>query len=149
MLSDAAVREKIGKEFVAFAVNITDDGFPANAPALELYRRGYEARGWHKLGFTVTAICDPMGAFPIGWSGNGSKDRFFEAAAYHPDLYLKFLDRSLKCRKLQIAILESGLPTDDKDRMLKSLLSMSFQADPGQVDRFLKGFGKDVRLSAR
>lgn len=147
MLADADVRARIALDFVAVQVAITDDGFPGYAPALSLFRWGYESQWWAKFGYTMTVICDPDGSYPLGWSGDGRRQVFWESAAYQPDRFLSFLERSLECRGMQRSILESGLSGKDKDRLLKALLATAFDVPDAHVEWFLDRDGREIRLS--
>src|ERR1051325_3363893 len=94
VLSDDRVIARLNDGYVSVLVNITDDGWPENVPALAPWRWGYDAWPFSKLGFANALVCDSAARIPLAWAGSGMKSEFMEAANYHPDLFLQFLDRA-------------------------------------------------------
>src|SRR5687768_6556704 len=95
-LSDPLVIKKINDKFIPLEINITDDGFPAEIPALKMWEKAYHARLSHKVGFATTVIVEPKGKYPLATSGSGYLGEYDKAANYHADKYQKFLDESLE-----------------------------------------------------
>ena len=95
-LSDAAVMKKINAKFIPLEINITDEGFPTEIPALKLWEKAYRSKLSHKVGFATTVIVEPKGRYPLGTSGSGYLGEYDTAINYHADRYQKFLDESLE-----------------------------------------------------
>ena len=95
-LSDEAVIELINDRFVPLEINLTDDGFPTELPALQLWEKAYKSKASFKVGFATTVIVEPKGKYPLGTSGSGYLGEYDTAINYHTDRYRRFLDESLE-----------------------------------------------------
>jgi hypothetical protein len=104
-LSNPDVIKKVNAEFIPVEINLTDEGFPASIPALQLWQKAFEEKPSHKMGFATTVIVEPKGKYPLGTSGSGYLGEYATAINYHTDKYLKFLaeflDRARRARELE------------------------------------------------
>lgn len=138
MLSVDAVIARLNADFVPVTVNITDDGWPAGVPALAPWVWGYDAWPFSKLGFVNALVCDAAGKLPYAWAGSGMKSEFRESANYHPDLFLRFLDRSEANRQVIDAIHASSLALEVKRKLVIALMATEFDMPESRVESFVR-----------
>jgi hypothetical protein len=117
-LSNADVIKKINEKFIPLEINITDEGFPAEIPALKLWEKAYKSKASFKVGFATTVIVEPKGRYPLGTSGSGYLGEYDKAINYHADKYLKFLDESLE-RASRARELETSTTLTPQERASK------------------------------
>lgn len=145
VLSDDAVIARLNENYVSVLVNITDDGWPENVPALAPFRWGYDVWPFSKLGFVNALVCDSAGKIPLAWAGSGMKSEFMESANYHPALFLEFLDRADEHGEYVKGVRGSTLPKSARRKLLLQMLAGEFRTDEAQVDRFIrKNMGEDA-----
>ncbi|BBM86366.1 hypothetical protein [Candidatus Uabimicrobium amorphum] len=106
VLSDDQVIQFINNNFVALSVNITTNGFPPEIRGLEKYRKAYKSLEFILENyFFGHVVVGSDGKFMFGHSGSGIKDLYEISPCYHPDKYLRFLQRSLvlfnRCQKIR------------------------------------------------
>lgn len=89
---------------MAVEINLTDQGFPKDAPALSLWERAYGTKDAFKSAFATSLVMGPNGKWPFGSSGSGYLADFGNAINYHPDMFAKYLDESLARWKRAVAI---------------------------------------------
>lgn len=145
MLSEPAVIARLNASFVPVTVNITDDGWPDDAPALAPWTWGYDAWPFSKLGFVNALVCDPAGRLPFAWAGSGMKAEFETSANYHPGIFLKFLDRAESNEELVAGIHRSALPLESRRRLVIAMLASEFGTTEARVEWFIrKRMSEDV-----
>ncbi|KAF0241846.1 MAG: hypothetical protein FD180_4237 [Planctomycetota bacterium] len=138
MLSDDAVIARLNAEYVPVTVNITDAGWPDDSPALAPWTWGYDAWPFSKLGFVNALVCDPSGRLPYAWAGSGMKAEFETSANYHPDIFLKFLDRADAHRALVNGIHESAIPVEERRKLIRAMLASEFGTSEDRVEWFIR-----------
>ncbi|MEK7467770.1 MAG: hypothetical protein AAB074_10190 [Planctomycetota bacterium] len=138
MLSDEAVIARLNTDYVPVTINLTDAGWPENAPALAPWQWGYDAWPFSKLGFVNALLCDPSGRLPYAWAGSGMKKEFEDSANYHPALFLKFLDRADANRELVAGIHRSSLPVKERHRLIIAILASEFGTTEDKVEWFIR-----------
>mgnify|MGYP001581611203 CR=1 FL=1 len=108
--SDGKVIEKLAAEFVAVKLNVTDDGWPEDVPALTAWQEAF-TRDWrHKYGFATSVVIGPDGQWVYGTSGSGYKWEWETAINYHPDKYLSYLDECLdRFRRIEAILADASL----------------------------------------
>jgi hypothetical protein len=106
------VIEKIGKDFVAVEVNLSDRGFPREIPALKPWEAAYEKSWRHKFGFATTVLVNPEGTGALGTSGCGHTWEIDTSINYDPAKYLALLGGCLDRLKRVRAILEDKTLSD-------------------------------------
>lgn len=119
--SDAKVIEKLGADFIAVKLNVTDDGWPEGVPALAAWKEAY-TRDWrHKYGFATSAVIGPDGQWVYGTSGSGYKWEWETAINYHPEKYVAYLDECLdRYRRAQAILADDTLSElERKAKLLK------------------------------
>jgi hypothetical protein len=118
VLSDDKVMAEIAKNFVAFELNATDDGFPKNAPALSPWETAWKNNGFYKMAFATSTVIDPTGKFALGSSGAGYRHEAATATNYNADKYGAFLQESLK-RHERLQQIENDMTISAFTRELK------------------------------
>lgn len=114
--------EKIGRDFVAVEVNLSDRGFPREIPALKPWEAAYEKNWRHKFGFATSVAVTPDGNGALGTSGCGHTWELDTSINYDPAKYLALLDGCLDRFKRARAILEDKtLPDADRAAKGKAL----------------------------
>jgi hypothetical protein len=95
-LSDDRVINEINTNFIAVDSNISDQGWPANTPALAPWERWLGNHpGNSRNGFTTSVVMSPDGAMALGTSGSGYISEWHSSICYDPDKYLGFLNGAL------------------------------------------------------
>lgn len=123
-LSDEKVIETVGRDFVAVEINITESGFPQEAPALKLWEKAFAKDRRYRFGFATSVVIGPGGSMPFGTSGCGHSGEWEISANYHPDRYLKFLEESFgRYQKAKGVAEDRSLSADDRSAKLKNLTS--------------------------
>jgi hypothetical protein len=102
-LSDDRVIDKINRNFIAVDNNISDQGWPANAPGLNPWHRWLDSHpSYSQNGFTTSVVLSPDGRTSLGTSGSGHISEWHTSICYDPQKYFAFLDGSLnKYQSLQ------------------------------------------------
>ena len=118
VLSDKTVIDEIKKNFIAIELNITDDGFPKDVPALKPWENAYNANKLYTVAFATSTVIGPTGKWFFGDSGSGHSYQADTAPNYHPDLYLKFL-ATCKDRYERALAIESDKTISETARKLK------------------------------
>jgi hypothetical protein len=96
-LSDDRVINQVNKDFIAVDNNISDQGWPADTPALAPWQRWLSNHpGNATNGFTTSVVISPDGQTPLGTSGSGYISEWHTSICYNPDKYLGFLDGGLQ-----------------------------------------------------
>jgi hypothetical protein len=91
-LSDDRVIDEINKNFIAVDNNISDQGWPANTPALQPWMNWLSNHpGNAHNGFTTSVVITPNGKMALGTSGSGYIAEWHSSICYDPDKYLGFL----------------------------------------------------------
>jgi len=91
-LSDDRVIDEVNKNFIAVDNNISDQGWPADTPALEPWERWLSLHpGNAHNGFTTSVVMSPNGTMALGTSGSGYIGEWHTSICYDPDKYLGFL----------------------------------------------------------
>ena len=142
MLSDDRVIARLNAGYVPVLVNLTDDGWPGDAPALAPWKYGYDTWPFSNLGFANALVCDSAGRLPLAWAGSGFKGEFETAANYHPELFLEFLDRADVNLAYVNAVRSSDLGAETRHKLLVQRLASEFRTDESKVDR------KSTRLNS-
>lgn len=92
-LSDDRVINEINRNFIAVDNNISDQGWPANTPALTPWHRWLDMHpGNATNGFTTSVVMSPDGTVALGTSGSGHISEWHTSICYDPDKYLGFLN---------------------------------------------------------
>ncbi|MCE9583667.1 MAG: hypothetical protein K8T20_14380 [Planctomycetes bacterium] len=138
MLSDDGVIARLNADFVPVTVNITDDGWPADAPALAPWHWGYDAWPFSSLGFVNALVCDPAGRLPLAWAGSGMKSEFETSPNYHPAPFLRFLDRGIANSQYAAAVRASSFDRAQRHKLLVGMLAQEFGTDDGKVEWFIR-----------
>jgi hypothetical protein len=95
-LSDDRVINEINANFIAVDNNISDQGWPANTPALMPWQRWLGLHpGNSTNGFTTSVVMSPDGTMALGTSGSGHVSEWHTSICYDPDKYLGFLQGAL------------------------------------------------------
>ena len=135
-LSDADLIKKINDQFVPLEINITDDGFPDDLPALKLWEKAYKSNNGFKVAFATTVVIEPKGKYPLGTSGSGYLGDYDKAINYDADRYTKFLDQALgfakRARELETS---KALTADERaakhKKLTEDVLKQIQDANPG------------------
>jgi hypothetical protein len=96
-LSDDRVINEINSNFIAVDNNISDQGWPANTPALmpwENWLNNHQQNA--RSGFTTSVVISPDGGMALGTSGSGYVAEWHTSICYDPDKYLGFLQGAEK-----------------------------------------------------
>jgi hypothetical protein len=118
VLSDKTVIDEIKKNFIAIELNITDDGFPKDVPALKPWETAYNANKLYTVAFATSTVIGPTGKWFFGDSGSGHGHQAETAVNYHPDLFLKYLATCRERYQRALAI-ESDKALSEMQRKLK------------------------------
>jgi hypothetical protein len=96
-LSDDRVIKAVNANFIAVDNNVTDQGWPADTPALAPWQRWLENHPDNaQKGFTTSVVIAPDGVMSLGTSGSGYIYEWHTSVCYDPDKYLGFLNGSLQ-----------------------------------------------------
>lgn len=96
-LSDDNNIEEINRNFIAVDNNISDQGWPANTPALAPWHRWLDMHPDNsRNGFTTSVVVSPDGQFALGTSGSGHISEWHTSICYDPQKYYGFLQQSLE-----------------------------------------------------
>jgi hypothetical protein len=96
-LSDDRVINEVNKDFIAVDNNISDQGWPANTPALASWERWLGNHpGNAQNGFTTSVVISPDGTTPLGTSGSGYISEWHTSVCYDPTKYVGFLTGALQ-----------------------------------------------------
>ena len=95
VLSDKKVAEVLSKNFVLHELNVTEDGFPKDVPALKPWESAYKKQWLYKMAFATTAVISPDGKKFFGSSGSGFAEEAEVSPNYNPDLFIECLNSSL------------------------------------------------------
>jgi hypothetical protein len=92
-LSDDRVINEINNNFIAVDNNISDQGWPANTPALTPWENWLNTHPKNSQnGFTTSVVISPDGRMALGTSGSGYVSEWHTSICYDPDKYLGFLN---------------------------------------------------------
>lgn len=131
-LSDPHVIQKLNTDFIPLEINITDQGFPKEIPALALWEKAYNSKRSFQFGFATSVGVEPQGRFPLGTSGSGYLSEKDTSINYHPDKYLRFLTEVLdRDRRARSIAQDPGLTADiraARSNELKMEILRSLQA---------------------
>ena len=89
--SDPAVIKEISENFVPLYLNMTEQGFPDDVPALKPYKKPWKTFEALKWGFATSVVVDPTGKKILGQSGSGFSFEWKRAVNYNPRKYLSML----------------------------------------------------------
>ncbi len=91
-LSDDRVINEINRNFIAVDNNISDQGWPADTPALMPWQNWLSNHpGNARNGFTTSVVITPDGRTSLGTSGSGYISEWHSSICYDPTKYLGFL----------------------------------------------------------
>ncbi|HYF49329.1 MAG TPA: hypothetical protein VEJ63_07985 [Planctomycetota bacterium] len=96
VLSDKKVAEVIKKDFVLYELNVTEEGFPEDVPALKPWETAYKKQWLYKMAFATSAVISPDGQKFFGSSGSGFAEEAEISPNYNPDLFIECLGESRK-----------------------------------------------------
>jgi hypothetical protein len=92
-LSDDQVINKLNHEFIAVDNNISDQGWPANTPALDQWHNWLDNHpSYAHNGFTTSVVISPDGRMALGTSGSGHVAEWHTSICYDPAKYFGFLE---------------------------------------------------------
>jgi hypothetical protein len=116
------VIEKINAQFHAVEINITDQGFPKEVPALKPWENAFTKDPRYEFGFTTSVVIGPGAKGAFGTSGCGHKEDHPTSPSYHPDRYLEFLDAALERYRRAVKIADDpALAERERADRLRSL----------------------------
>ena len=96
-LSDDQVINEINKDFIAVDNNISDQGWPANTPALMPWQNWLSNHPKNaQNGFTTSVVLSPDGMMALGTSGSGYVSEWHTSTCYDPRKYEGFLEGALE-----------------------------------------------------
>jgi hypothetical protein len=93
-LSDAAVIERLKKDYVCLALDCKRSGFPASMPGLQLCEQVYRNYANPDKGFSASCVLTPDGQQLLGTSGAGTVATYKTSICYDPAKFARFLDES-------------------------------------------------------
>ena len=103
-LSDEKIIEALNANFVSVIINVTDDGFPKDLPALGLWKKAYTKDPMNKFSFSTAVAIHSRGRTPLGTTGCGHTWEWNTSINYLPGKFLSFLKesrtRNARLRKL-------------------------------------------------
>ena len=96
-LSDDQVINEINNNFIAVDNNISDQGWPADAPALVPWQNWLNNHPKNaQNGFTTSVVLSPDGRMSLGTSGSGYIAEWHTSTCYDPRKYQGFLEGALE-----------------------------------------------------
>ncbi len=82
---------KLDKDYVCVMLNVTDDGFPKDAPGLKAWQDAYEKDPKYRVAYSTSVVLGSNGGGAFATSGCGHQPEWKVAISYQPDKYLSFL----------------------------------------------------------
>jgi len=127
-LSDNRVIEAINRDFIAVDNNISDQGWPANTPALEPWHMWLDNHPTNtRNGFTTSVVTTPDGRVALGTSGSGYIAEWHTSVCYDPQKYFGFLQGGLeKYRRLQSI---ASMPNANERNMMSAQLERDIRQE--------------------
>ena len=99
MLSQPKVIERLNRDFIPLEINLTDQGWPKEIPALWGWKLVFGTWDHFKKGYTGMMITTPDGKTELGSAGDPSISAWKTSAHYHEDKFHQVLDKSLAAFK--------------------------------------------------
>jgi hypothetical protein len=103
-------------------INVTDTGFPEEAPGLKPWQAAYEKEPNYKVAFATSVVLGADGRGAFGTSGCGHQGEWKVSINYHGDKFLAYLEGAAQRFQAARKIAADGsLDAEARDAKLQAI----------------------------